>query len=484
MRKTLLLTMFVWAAAAAAAAANTKNDPLNAVVKVEVTSSAPNFIMPWQTTMSDESSGSGVVISGRRILTNAHNVADSKLVAVRKKSNDTLFPAKVLFVNHECDLALLTVDDPKFFADITPMEFAETPPPQSLVVAAGFPIGGDGLSLTQGIISRIEIRRYTHSRELLLAAQVDAAINPGNSGGPVLYEGKIVGIAFQGNKSGESLGYMIPSDVIKHFFKDIEDGKVDGFGVLGFEYLRLDNPDTRAYLKMSPDQTGIMVRKVHPGTDGNALKVRDVVLAIDGKSIANNGNIRLPDGQARHYTTVASNKQLGEKVALTLLRDGKIVESELAVRKFNEQVEPYLYDQRPEYYIIGGLVFTKLSYSYFQSWGRNNPPDRLVRKIGTEKESPTDDVIVLSLVLGDEVNIGYNMAAALELVSVNGKKIRNLRELVETVEQCRDEYITFTFADDLPLILNLNHLREATPRIMERYRIHVDRYLKPQPKRK
>lgn len=477
MRKFVWLTVFSLVAATAVAA-NPQNDPLNAVVKVEVTSSSPNFVMPWQTTMSDESSGSGVVISGNRILTNAHNVADSPLVAVRKKSNDTLFPAKVLFVNHECDLALLTVDDPKFFADITPMEFAETPPPQSLVVAAGFPIGGDGMSLTQGIISRIEIRRYAHSRKLLLTAQVDAAINPGNSGGPVLYEGKVVGIAFQGNKNGESLGYMIPSDVINHFFKDIEDGRVDGFGVLGFEYLSLDNPDTRAFLKMAPDQTGIMVRKVHPGTDGNALKVYDVVLAIDGKTIANNGNIRLADGQTRHFTTVANNKQLGEKVALTLLRDGKVVNSELAVRRFNEQVEPYLYDQRPEYYIIGGMVFTKLSYSYFMSWGRDNPPDRLVRKVGTEKQSPDDDVIVLTLVLGDEVNIGYNMASALELVSVNGKKIRNLRELVETVEQCKDEYINFTFANDLPLIMNLKHLREANPRIMERYRVPADRYLK------
>ena len=476
MRKVMLFTMLVWSAAVSFAAPP-QNDPLNAVVKVEVTSSAPNFLMPWQTLISEESSGSGVVIAGNRILTNAHNVADGTLVAVRKKSNDTLFPAKVLFVDHECDLALLTVNDPKFFADITPMELAETPPPQSLVVAAGFPIGGDGLSLTQGIISRIEVRRYAQSWKYLLTAQVDAAINPGNSGGPVLYEGKVVGIAFQGNNSGESLGYMIPSDVIRHFFKDIEDGKVDGFGELGFAYLILDNPDTRAYLKMSPEQTGIMVRKVHPGTDKNAVKVGDVILAVDGKTVANNGNIRLPDGQTRHFITVANNKQLGEKVALTLLRDGKIVNSELPVRKFHEQIEPFMYDTRPEYYIVGGLVFTRLSHSYLRACGKNLP-ERLTRKSGSEKTSPDDNVVVLSLVLGDEVNIGYNAACAMELIAINGKKIRNLRELVETVEQCKDEYITFNFAEDWPVILNLKHLREATPRIMERYQIPADRYLK------
>ena len=477
MRKLILFALFLWGAAAVAAE-RFGNDPLNAVVCIEVTTSEPNFAMPWQNRMSGDSAGSGVVLPGNRILTNAHNVADSTMIAVRKKNDDTLFPAKVLFVDHECDLALLTVEDPKFFADITPMELAETPPPQSLVVAAGFPIGGSGLSLTQGIISRIEVRRYAHSAKFLLTAQIDATINPGNSGGPVLYEGRVVGIAFQGERGGESLGYMIPSDVIRHFFKDIEDGRVDGFGVLGFEYISLDNPDTRAYLKMAPGQTGIMVCKVHPGTDGNAIKVGDVVLAIDGHAIADNGNIRLPDGQPRHFITVANNRQLGEKVKLTLLRGGRIVESELTVRKFHERIEPFLYDRRPEYYIVGGLVFTKLTYSYLTSWGRRTPPDRLLRKFGTEKASPDESVVVLSLVLGDEVNIGYNRMIARELVAVNGRRIKNLKDLVETVEKCRDEYITFTFDDDLPVILNLRHLREATPRILGRYRVPADRYLR------
>lgn len=130
-----------------------ENDPLNAVVRVEVVSTVPNYSLPWQNLMPRSASGSGVVIEGNQILTNAHNVADSTLITIRKQNEDTLFTAKVKFVDHECDLALLTVDDPGFFSDITPMEFAETPPPQSVVIAAGFPIGGDGLSLTQGIIS-------------------------------------------------------------------------------------------------------------------------------------------------------------------------------------------------------------------------------------------------------------------------------------------------------------------------------------------
>ena len=463
----------------AAFAQNTEepqNDPLNAVVRIETVSTVPNYLLPWQNRTPQSSSGSGVVIQGKQILTNAHNVADSTLLTVRKQNEDTLFVAKVKFVDHECDLALLTVDDPAFFSDITPMEFAETPPPQSMVIAAGFPIGGDGLSLTQGIISRIEVRSYAHSDKNLLTAQIDASINPGNSGGPVFYKGKVVGIAFQGSRRGESLGYMIPYEIISHFFDDIKDGKVDGFGNLGFLYLPLDNPDTRAYLKMKPDQTGILVRKVHKENVDNGLKAGDVILSIDGKKVANNGNIRLADGQPRYFSTVISAKQIGETVRVELLRDGEVLTMDLPVQKSNDRVEPYLYDRRPEYFIIGGLVFTRLTYSYLLTFGSNTPPMEMVEKLRGVKDSPDDNVVVLTQVLGDEVNVGYQNFDSMVLVSINGKKVRNLREVVEMVENCKDEYITFEFENDIPVTLNIGKLREATPRILERYNITADRF--------
>lgn len=453
-----------------------QNDPLNAVVRIETVSTTPNYLLPWQNRTPQSSSGSGVVIQGNQILTNAHNVADSTLLTVRKQNEDTLFVAKVKFVDHECDLALLTVDDPAFFSDITPMEFAETPPPQSMVIAAGFPIGGDGLSLTQGIISRIEVRSYAHSDKNLLTAQIDASINPGNSGGPVFYKGKVVGIAFQGSRRGESLGYMIPYEIISHFFDDIKDGKVDGFGSLGFLYLPLDNPDTRAFLKMKPDQTGILVRKVFKETVDNGLKAGDVILSIDGKKVANNGNIRLADGQPRYFSTVISAKQIGETVKVELLRNGKVLTFDMPVQKTNEQVEPYLYDKRPEYFIIGGLVFTRLTSSYLLTFGSNTPPIAMIEKLRDVKDSPDDNVVVLTQVLGDEVNVGYQNFDSMVLVSINGKKVHNLREAVELVESCKDEYITFEFEDDIPVTLNIGKLREATPRILERYNITADRF--------
>ena len=453
-----------------------QNDPMNAVVRIESVHTVPNFSLPWQNRMPQSSSGSGVVIKGKQILTNAHNISDSSLITVRKQNEDTLFVAKVKFVDHECDLALLTVDDPTFFSDITPAKFAATPPPQSMVVAAGFPLGGNGLSLTQGIISRIEVRRYVHSYKELLAAQIDAAINPGNSGGPVFFEDKVVGIAFQGDGRGESLGYMIPYEIISHFFEDIKDGEVNGFGMLGFANMSLDNPDTRAFLKMKPDQTGILVQKVLKQTDSNLLHTGDVVLSIDGQKIANNGNVRLSDGQPRNFSTVTSAKQIGEKVKLELLRDGNVLTEELMVRKVHDQVEPYLYDRHPEYYIFGGLVFTRLSFSYLDEFGNDYPTFELLEKFKEEKADPNDNVVILTQILGDEVNVGYQDHCAEILVSINGQKVHNLREVVELVEHCEDEYITFLFENDRPITLNVDKLKKATPQILDRYRIPADRF--------
>lgn len=452
-----------------------ENDPLNAVVKVECVSSSPNFIIPWQNQVHNSGVGSGVVISGKRILTNAHNVADATLINIRKQNDDTLHTAKIIAVDHESDLALLTVDDNAFWADITPFGLGPTPPPQTQVLAVGFPIGGDGISMTQGIISRIEVHRYVHSSKWLLAAQIDAAINPGNSGGPIFYEGKVVGIAFQGSRAGEALGYMIPYEIIKHFLNDWEDGKIDGFGVLGFKYATLDNPDTRRYLKMKPDQTGVLISSLFKQVPDGTVQKNDVLLAIDGKTVANNGNIRMPNGEPRNFTVQVMEKQLGETVNLTLLRDGQIVSVALPVQKFGEMVNERLYDKLPDYYVIGGLVFTTLSYSYLDSWNAGEAPTALVAKVYKEKESPDQDVVVLSLIMADEVNMGYQNIDCVELTHVNGQKVKNLKDLIATIEQSNDEFITFTVGEDFPIILDLKKLKAATPRILERYRVPADR---------
>ena len=95
------------------------------------------------------------------------------------------------------------------------------------MLAYGFPTGGTSLSITKGIVSRIEFVPYSFPTSGL-RIQIDAAINPGNSGGPAVAGDKMIGLAFSHMVNAENIGYIIPNEEIELFLKDVADGQYDG----------------------------------------------------------------------------------------------------------------------------------------------------------------------------------------------------------------------------------------------------------------
>ena len=166
---------------------------LRSVVKVLCVSDSPDYDQPWQSHGPTSNSGSGSIITtdqGPRVLTNAHCVSDHVFVEVRRFGKSQKFEAEVQALGHDCDLALLTVEDEEFFEGTTPIVLGHLPRLSERVSVCGYPIGGERLSLTEGIVSRIELVSYAQANRELLAVQIDAAINSGNSGGPVLKDGR------------------------------------------------------------------------------------------------------------------------------------------------------------------------------------------------------------------------------------------------------------------------------------------------------
>lgn len=479
----LSITGFACAAASMTAQASAQalpeeNDPLKAVVKVNATAAAPDFFSPWRTGGQQKGNGTGVVIAGNLILTNAHNVADAKLITISKNDDGFPTPATVFAVNHQCDLALLKVEDAKFFDGIKPFEIGETPPVQTQVFAVGYPLGGEGVSITQGIVSRIETVQYSHSYyDNHLAAQLDAAINPGNSGGPVIFDGKIAGIAFQGMGEADGVGYMIHTDVIRHFLKDVSDGKVDGFGMLDLTAQTLENPSTRCYFKMRDNQSGIAVCEIKDTLQSTPeIKVGDVLLEIDGFKIMNNGKVKNERGENVLYGSISDRKQLGESVSLKVLRDGKEFTATAKLTYPNLSVAPRMYDKTPKYFIIGGFVFSPLTLSYLDEWqNSDNPPMDLVALVGEPLKGGKKEVVVLAQVMSDEVNIGYEYMANCILEKVNGKKILSLKDVAEIVDAQKDGYVKFEFQDNRFVIIDIAELKSAQARIEKNYKIPSDR---------
>lgn len=189
---------------------------LRSVVKVMCVSDSPDYDQPWQSHGPVSHSGSGAIIDtrlGLRVLTNAHCVSNHMFVEVRRYGKAQKYEAEVVAMGHECDLALLAIDDPSFFEGTTPIAVGDLPRLGQRVSVCGYPIGGERMSISQGIVSRIELVSYAQSNRSLLAVQIDAAINSGNSGGPLFLsrEGRFtcIGINTMKMTNAESLGFAI-----------------------------------------------------------------------------------------------------------------------------------------------------------------------------------------------------------------------------------------------------------------------------------
>ena len=172
--------------------------PEDSIVRVTSVMRYPNPVRPWTRQNPMEAGGTGVVIDGKRILTVAHLVQYAEEVYVQPGQGGDRVEAKVAAIAPGIDLAVLTVDPAEgdFFDKRSPLPRASGLPDVSARVAVkGFPIGGTGLSTTQGIVSRIDYA-YFETGSMGLRIQVDAAINPGNSGGPALVDGKMTGLVY------------------------------------------------------------------------------------------------------------------------------------------------------------------------------------------------------------------------------------------------------------------------------------------------
>lgn len=193
--------------------------------KITATARNPDFLQPWNKAKPADVSGTGFLIAGNRILTNAHVVRYATQIYVQPDQSDQRIGATVESIGYTIDLAVLKLDDESILDGRSALPLDEgLPRVRSDITVYGYPIGGDQLSVTKGIVSRVE---FTGGA---LRTQIDAAINPGNSGGPAITDGKVVGVAFSGLRQADNIGYLIPISELRLFLEDVADGKFDGKG--------------------------------------------------------------------------------------------------------------------------------------------------------------------------------------------------------------------------------------------------------------
>ncbi|MFK7825253.1 MAG: trypsin-like peptidase domain-containing protein [Oligoflexales bacterium] len=452
-----------------------QNSLESSIIKIMVTSKDYDFSSPWNAPEKKAGSGSGFVVSiGNKlyIMTNAHVVADGAFIQVLKPHTSKKFNAQVSFIGHECDLAVLTVENSSdFFEGIEPLEFGEISKNQKITVY-GYPAGGESLSVTRGLSGRTEVQDYVHSGTELLLTQTDAPINPGNSGGPVLDRNDmVVGVAFQGTDDLQNTAYFIPTPVIEHFVKEVENGDYRGFPVLGVTFQELQNPALRRMHKIPDDQSGMLVAGIAPTSPAKgALQIGDVVLSLNGTHVDNDLKYDFPGKLRISYEHIVRSSFMDDTLQLKTLRDGEELDIELkltADRKTTELVEKFNYDQKPTYYIYGGCVFQPLVGGCLTG----NISLDMLGYLNKEKKEADQEIVILSQVLQAEANEGYESFDGEVVKEVNGVEVKNLKHMIELLKQNEGLFQKILLLNKRLIVLDRDVAERDGPDILTRYDI-------------
>jgi len=445
----------------------------SSIVKIYTVSKTMNYMEPWNSSVQ-RSSGSGSIISGNRILTNAHVVANETFIEVKKYGDTKRYQARVLEVSHDIDLALLEVTDKDFFKNTTPLEFGSLPNMQDKVTVYGYPMGGHTISVSTGIVSRIEHNRYAHSGKSFLAIQIDAAINPGNSGGPTISNGKIVGVVMQGITLSQNIGYMVPVDMIQHFLKDVSDGKHDGFPKLGIMTDKIENPSLKEYYHLAEDAGGILVVDiVHNSVLKNILKKEDIITAIDGHKIESDGTVEFRDKQYTHFKYFIDLHQYGDEVTLDVLRNGKKVSLKATLPKTSSLERStysiFEYDKMPTYFMLGGYVFSPITQNLLSS--SMNPI--LGLRYGATKfpSKKKQELVVLLKVLASSHSRGDYGISMWHIEKVNGKEFKNFKEFYTLVRTSKEKFIVLEDEDGAKVVIDSKKAMDNEKELLKRYSI-------------
>ena len=443
----------------------------SSIVKIYSTHQQYDYRSPWQNGSDYNSTSTGFIVEGNRILTNAHAVLSNRFLQVRKEGEAKKYKASVEFISEEYDLALIKVDEPGFFRGTTSLKLSGIPMNRDKVAIYGYPLGGDKLSITEGIVSRIEHSKYTLTSEKFLIGQTDAAINPGNSGGPVISKGKIVGVAFSGLLGADNIGYFIPTPIVEHFLNDIKDGNYDGMPKLGIIWSELESPSHRKMLGVENTSTGILIKKIKKNSPfEDILKKGDVLLKLDNYPIEYDGTVEFRKNERTDFNYVVQNKNFGEFLRYEVMRDRKKVSGEIKLTKDKipfDLIKNSSFEEPPTYFIYGGLIFEPLTDIYI-----NNSPIKLPEDVDSiQGLQNKTELVVLVRVLSDDVNIGYNNYYDAIITRVNGESYTDFRDFVRIVKTSDEKFMKFEDIDGNEIVLDTRQVEKRNPEIFQNYSI-------------
>jgi hypothetical protein len=474
-----LLSLVIAGSAVAAEGTAAKSTWDNSLVLLDVTRKQYDYFQPWSKRMKTGQK-MGVVLKGQEILTTADEMFDRTLVRIQKGGRGRWWTGEVSWIDYHANLAIITATEAAFWQDLNPIELSDPVRDAELFQIIRWREGK--LETRKAEFNQFTVDNGQMSFVPHVQLELSSEIQGIGWGEPVISGSRIVGIAEK--QTGQKISVM-PSSFIRPILEARKNGSYRGLGYFDFYWQPAENPASLAFLKLEGEPRGVAVIEVpaRPGKE-SPLKARDLLLQVDGFDIDIQGDYDDPSyGHLSLENLATRGKWAGDDVKLKVWRDGKSIDVTYRLPKADYSsalVPDAVYDQEPEYLIVGGLVFQPLNDAFLQGWGADWKRRSPFRLYYYNNQPPTQErpaLVLLSQVLPDIYNLGYQDLKYLVVDQVNGQKISRLPELREALRKPIDGFhqIQFVQSDSLRrLVLAADQQEAATRRVLQTYGITKD----------
>jgi hypothetical protein len=456
----------------------------NAIIYIEVTSKEYSYIQPWARS-ENKVFKTGVVINDHQIITTADGIADQTLIRLQKGGGGLFSLGTVVWVDYQADLAVLTTDETDFWKGLQPAQIADPVPVSGPAHILRW--NGDHLDDRSGDIEQMLVDNSVLSFVSVPVLKIDSSVTAAGYGEAAVAGNKLIGLVSQ--QAGDAVG-AIPTSFISSILQARAAKTYTGLGYFDFTWDPVQNPLCLDYLKLPGPARGLIVKEIglKPGVV-SLIKPHDVILQIDGFDIDIEGNYHDPDYKKLSLENLSSrNKWAGMDCHFKIWRDGK--EQDITYRlpkaEYSDELIPgQTFDQVPPYVLAGGFIFVPLTGDYLRSWGadwRQHAPFRL-SYYGMDKVTPEHpERVVLSQVLPNQINIGYESLRNTVIDEINGMKIKRIADVATALKSPVNGFDIFIFAPGEPTheaVLDASALDDADQEIMARFHIPSDQVLGP-----
>jgi hypothetical protein len=449
---------------------------------LEITRKQYDYVQPWSK-RTEAVQKTGLVIGSREVLTTADAMADSTLIRLQKGGRGRWFEGAIVWVDYHANLAVVSTAEAAFWAGLQPAKLADPIPTKGSVRVLRWRNGS--FEARKAEINRLSVKRGKLTFVEHLQLEIDLEISGGGWSEPVVSGNSIIGLTawMDGNTCT-----ALPTPFIRPILEARKSKTYRGLGFFSFTWQRAENPATLKYLGLAGEPRGVMVidSPSLPQMDGQ-LKPRDVILQVDGHDVDIEGDYQNPVyGKLSIEDLASRGRWAGDQIRLRILRNGRIQDVLYRLPRADYSIDlvpegPF--DQEPEYLIVGGLVFQPLNAPYMRSWGADWKRKAPFRLAYYSQDKPTPErpaLVVLSLVLPDPFNVGYQDYRYMVIQQFNGQRINRLTDIAEAMKKPVDgsHILEFGPSDIVRrVVLDASQTDSATRRVLERYGIENDRML-------